>query len=275
MKMGKNVETDGVFVGAEAGVKKSKMRTLKDLIYVPESVWCKSNWIFFGLGGLGIMIWLFIPKTPESEMTPNTYSPNLTIWLQDKIGVEGPFAWFASIYYIFLMMTGIAFLFIVAYFAPRGEKGRMSWMYAVAILVGGVTDMMIYLIFPVAPPIRVEEDLDAGVVEIRKSVLPWSDNLITLKYCAFPSGHIFYALVGYFMCREENFKKMGYFFLINASIFSFIILYLGEHFWFDILGSIILALAAFYPILWIIDKKYGHQWISKRTSTKTESLSKD
>ena len=174
---------------------------------------------------------------------------------------------FASYYYIFMMMTNIASLAFVSYFAPRGAKGRDCWVYVSAFLIGGFVDTLIYLIYPVAPPIRVSRHLERGVVQIRNEILPWSDALITLKYSAFPSGHVFYTLFGYLVCREEKFRKAGWYYLTNACVFSFIILYLGEHYWFDIVGSIILAVTVFYITTRIIDLKYPPKNLNKKNNS--------
>ncbi len=192
----------------------------------------------------------------ESQISPHTFSPNVTLRLQALLGTDGFIAGLASVYYNFPMMTNIDLLFVGVYFAPRGKKGRVGWVYGIAILMGGLIDSIIYLIFPVAPPIRVPDHLQQGVVQVRLGQLPWSDDLITLKYSALPSGHIFYSIFGYLLCREEGFTLMGRFYQINTLVFSLIILYLGEHYVIDIIGAFLLAICVFYITTRYLDTKH-------------------
>lgn len=228
--------------------------SLKERLIVPESLLNRRNWIVCA-GGLSIIfIWLIAPSTPPQQ--PHIFSPELTLWLQARLGTEGVMAWFASIYYLIPMLSNVSLFFVVIYFAPRGKIGRASWIYGLAIIIGTLIDFSIYLVYPVAPPIRVPEHLSLGVVQIRMNHLPASEALISLKYSALPSGHIFYSVLGYLVCRAEGFIKSGYFYLTNTTIFSFIILYLGEHYWFDIPGSFLVAATAFYLTTRYLDAKY-------------------
>ncbi|MFQ6123606.1 MAG: phosphatase PAP2 family protein [Candidatus Heimdallarchaeota archaeon] len=203
------------------------------------------NWIVCRLGVGGILLWLLFPIAPESQMTPHTFSPRVTLWLQEHFGTEGLMAWFASLYYYIPMITNVALFFFVMYYAPRGNKGRDGWIYGICILLGFLVELIIYLVYPVAPPIRVPDYLKQGIVQVRLNKLPWSDKLITLKYNALPSGHMIYSILGYLVCQEEGFTKPRYFYLMNTMIFSFIILYLGEHYWIDIISSFIVAIGVF------------------------------
>ena len=230
--------------------------TIKDRLFVPETIYNRINWIVCSLGVGGILLWLLFPTTPESQIIPHTFSPGVTLWFQERLGTEGLMAWFASLYYNFPMMTNIVLLFLVIYYAPIGNKGRKSWIYGVSILLGFWVEMIIYFAYPVAPPIRVLEYLNQGVVQVRLNKLPWSDKLITLKYNALPSGHMIYSILGYLVCREEGFKKTGYFYLMNTIVFSFIILYLGEHYWIDIIGSFIVAFSVFFLTTRYFDTKH-------------------
>ncbi len=231
---------------ATATIPDKYNHTIKDRFFVPESLYNRINWIVCSAGLGGILLWLLFPTTPESQMIPHTFSPGVTLWLQERLGTDGLMAWFASLYYNFPMIINIALFFFVMYFAPKGNKGRDGWIYGVCILLGFLVELIIYLAYPVAPPIRVPEYINQGVVQVRLNKLPWSDNLITLKYNALPSGHMIYSILGYLVCKEEGFTKPGYFYLMNTIIFSFIILYLGEHYWIDIIGSLIVTISVFF-----------------------------
>lgn len=250
----------------------TRHRTLKDRLFVPETIYNRINWIVCSLGVVGILLWLLFPTTPESQIIPHTFSPGVTLWFQERLGTDGFMAWFASLYYNFPMMTNIVLLFVVIYFAPKGKKGRESWIYGVSILLGFWVEMIIYFAFPVAPPIRVPEYLNQGIVQVRLNKLPWSDKLITLKYNALPSGHMIYSILGYLVCREEGFTIPGYFYLTNTLVFSFIILYLGEHYWIDIIGSFIVAISVFFLTTQYFDAKYPKS--IKKLDSKTKNFNK-
>lgn len=191
------------------------------------------------IGIVGLMIYLLNSMLWRVDHF-NTLSPGITKNLQEMIGTNGIFAVFASMYYFFIFATNLALVIISAYFAPYYGKHKTSpWLYIVGIYLVWFVDMIFYVIYPVAPPIRY----NSGVVRIRQNYMPWSDTLIGMKYNAFPSGHIMYLTCGLYIGMREKIKKLELWYLINLILTSFVVLYLGEHYIHDLVSGFIVALS--------------------------------
>jgi len=190
---------------------------------------------------LGIFV-IFIPILyelfgfvgTEQSITPYTLPATVTNTLQNIFGTEGVTAYFASYYYFIVQLLVLGGLACVIFFTKK------PWGYFLAALICFVVDSTIYLIFPLAPPVRT-----GAAVPIRLNLFPVSDYIITAKYSAFPSGHIMASFLGFLICRKENFKKIEVLYIMNTLIMSFVVVYLGEHYLVDSFGGILLAVFAF------------------------------
>jgi membrane-associated phospholipid phosphatase len=180
----------------------------------------------------------------EQSITPYTFPATVTNTLQNIFGTKGVTAYFASYYYFFVQLLVLGGLACVIFFTKK------PWVYFLAALICFVVDSTIYLIFPLAPPVRT-----GAAVPIRLNLFPVSDYIITAKYSAFPSGHIMASFLGFLICRKENFKKIEALYIMNTLIMSFVVVYLGEHYLVDSFGGIFLAVFAFKMANYI-GKKY-------------------
>lgn len=189
----------------------------------------------------------------ESLIEPNTLNDFPTRWLQEKLGTDTVFAYFASYYYFIphvLIMAGLAPMFLFA-------KRRPPWFYLSIAMIIFIIDTSFYFIYPVAPPIR----LDSPLIEpIRINIFPFSDTTISVHYSALPSGHIFISFLGLLIAYIEKWKKTMKIYAFNTIIMTFVIVYTGDHYVEDAIASIILVLGV-YALIWIISKKKG--WIIK------------
>ena len=221
-------------MGFKGGIKKAYLNFLSD----------RKNIIF----GLSIFFIPFIYELfghmgVEKNIIPYTLSPSLTIYMQNLIGTDGVAAYLASYYYFFIYLFVISGLAFIIFFS------RKPWVYALAILLALTVESVIYIFFPLAPPMRT-----GAAVPIRINIFHLSDNFVALKYSAFPSGHIMISFLGFLFSKKENFKKCEIFYLANTLIMSFIVIYLGEHYLIDIFGGILLALFSFKTASYIYQK---------------------
>ncbi|MFW9916997.1 MAG: phosphatase PAP2 family protein [Candidatus Thorarchaeota archaeon] len=204
----------------------------------------KANLAIFFFGAFIPVFYLaWRPAELEKKMIPYTYSPALTQWLQDLLGVDTIVAWAFSWVYMSFHIMSIGLLYFVAYFAERGNEGsraRPAWVYGLPMICFQQLDMLIWLIWPVAPPIRWIPE-GSGVVAIRTRWLPWSDDLITYYYSALPSGHASVTIAGFLAAHYSGQKKFRAFFFVEWFLVTFTILYLGEHYWLDPVASILVA----------------------------------
>ncbi|MCK4636324.1 MAG: phosphatase PAP2 family protein [Methanomicrobia archaeon] len=217
------------------GIKKASANFMGD----------KKNIIF------GIFI-IFIPVLyelfgfvgTEQNIIPYTLPATITNALQNFLGIKGVMAHFASYYYFYIQLLVLGGLVCVIFFTKK------PWVYFLAALICFAADSVIYMFFPLAPPVRT-----GAADPIRLNLFPVSDYIITAKYSAFPSGHIMASFLAALICRKENFKKVEILYIMNTFIMSFVVVYLGEHYLIDAFGGILLAVFAF-KVANYIGKKY-------------------
>jgi dolichol kinase len=192
----------------------------------------------------------------EAEMWPNTYTPEPSQVLQDFFGTEGLFAFLMSHFYIHFKFVTIFSFYFVIYFAERERrngKARPAWVYGASFLSFQAINLTIWYFFPVAPPIRwISEGSD--VTAIRGANIDYSDQIITYYYSAWPSNHMSTAIAGIMIAHMSGQRKFEAFYIFDTLINSFCIVYLGEHYWMDALGT-----AIFIPLLLTVGPKLYDQ----------------
>jgi membrane-associated phospholipid phosphatase len=182
----------------------------------------------------------------ESGIDPHVMPPICTRMLQDLLGTEGFIATVSSYFYIYGHFCALLLLGVVIFFSKNQRTNML------AVVLSFAMESLIFLIFPLAPPVRTE-----AAVPIRLLIFPSSDAMVSIKYSAFPSGHIIKSVLGYIICKRENFVNLSYIYAINTALVSFVILYLGEHYAVDILGGILFAVIGFAAARYIIKNYLG------------------
>jgi hypothetical protein len=189
----------------------------------------------------------FLPL--EETMNPHTFPATFTILLQDILGTKGPIAKFASYYYVIPHLAITVLLGPLFFFS----KNRPPWVYMSVGIIIFIIDSVIYLTYPVAPPIRVE---DLEVVPIRIEYFPWSEKTITAHYSAIPSGHIFISTLGALIAIIERWKKIAALYVVNTIVMTVVIVYTGDHYLIDAMLSVIFVVGT-YKLVWYVAKKKG------------------
>ncbi|MFX0113773.1 MAG: phosphatase PAP2 family protein [Candidatus Hodarchaeota archaeon] len=224
--------------------QRAKERVELEKKYLKRFFSNKGNIAVFFFGAFIPVFYLaWRPAELEKKMTPYTYPSTLTQWLQDLLGIDTITAWAFSWIYMSFHIMSIGLLYFLAYFAEReneGYRARPAWVYGLPMICFQQLDILIWLIWPVAPPIRWIPE-GSGVVAIRTRWLPWSDDLITYYYSALPSGHGSVTIAGFLTAHYSGQKKFRAFFFFEWFLVSFTILYLGEHYWLDPVASIMVA----------------------------------
>ena len=186
----------------------------------------------------------------ESSMIPHTFSPSLTIWLQERLGTDGIVAYAASYYYVIphiILMAGLGPLFLFA-------RKRPAWVYMAMAVSIFIIDSIIYVVYPVAPPVRLE---GTGVVPIRINLFELSETTITAHYSALPSGHIFTSVLGLLIAMVERWKWPTILYGANTVIMTVVIVYLGDHYLIDSFASVVLV-TGIYAVVWGIARRTSY-----------------
>jgi hypothetical protein len=130
------------------------------------------------------------------------------------------------------------------YYLVALSSEREFWRYGLAFWATWLTQYTLQMFVNLASPIRNSE---TGLVFIREEVFPWSENLVGMKYGAFPSGHIGVTLLVFMIARDRGAPWIQKAAIGCLIIMFWAILYLGEHYLVDAVASAIL-----YPILYLI-----------------------
>ena len=144
---------------------------------------------------------------------------------------------FAMSYYLFHPA-----LIIIAFILLYKKKKEFLWKSAKIYFFIGFAWIFFSLLYPIAPP-RFNSDFP----QIRLGVFSSGDLIIGLRYASFPSFHVFSTFLASFLSFRFSPKYFKPFLLISI-YYSFVVLFLGDHYWFDVLGGFVLAVLAFKSI---------------------------
>lgn len=186
--------------------------------------------------------WLFVGNIPTALLQQHLYRP-AQVSPQDLVAV---FLYFMH----FPLPIMVGFLF---WMSDRGQYLR----YVGALLGMSFAAFVVYLFFPSTPP-RLQGGIDVHWVThetVNKLfssyfMSPLYEHLNPNNYAAFPSLHAaFPTLAALFAWRSHRALALG---LIGwAGCVWLAIVYLGEHYFVDVLAGLVLALAAFLVAGWI------------------------
>ena len=160
-----------------------------------------------------------------------------SIWLQEYRHVA--LDYFLSYSWVMIFISVGSLYYLVAITSERD-----FWRYGLAFWATWLTQYTIQMFVNLASPIR---DSSTGLVFIREEVFPWSENLVGMKYGAFPSGHIGVTLLVFMIARDRGAPWIRKVALGCLAIMFWAILYLGEHYLIDALASAIL-----YPTIYLV-----------------------
>jgi len=165
------------------------------------------------------------------------FSVEPSIWLQDYRHVALDYFLSYSWVVIFISVGSLYYLVAIT-------SGREFWRYGLAFWATWLTQYTLQMFVNLASPMR---DDSTGLVFIREEVFPWSENLVGMKYGAFPSGHIGVTLLVFMIARDRGAPWIQKVALGCLAIMFWAILYLGEHYLVDAIASAIL-----YPTIYLV-----------------------
>lgn len=184
-------------------------------------------------------------QTPEKiNKRVRFYSPKITQVLQKKF--EHPFInWFTSVFWFWIFGTSIFLMWFICMF-----QGENAWRYGVPVVTAVSTSLFIQIAYPVVVPIRYGDfGKEVPVKLIRFEVMENSDKVNGLLYNGLPSNHlgmvvtgIWLSLVVYNTDQWTGWIVIAVIFVFMALIFCFAVLYLGEHYWQDLVAAVIVYL---------------------------------
>lgn len=190
-----------------------------------------------------------------------------TIRLQQLL-YHGHLAWY-DFYFYFLYMIHFVVPFAVAILIWR-TRPKLYWRYVMAFVALSYAGFLTYLAFPAAPPWMASELHYIDTIRKLSTDIWWAMGVhnfpsLNAKFnpnpvAAVPSLHCAYpTLVFLFLLRAYG-RKMLPFIIYPASIW-FGVVYLGEHYVFDVLIGIGYATAAYLGVNYAFDR-----WAAKKAA---------
>ncbi|MFX0122353.1 MAG: phosphatase PAP2 family protein [Candidatus Hodarchaeota archaeon] len=241
-----------ILVGDVLGVLNEIVEAYQEAFAVPFNV-------FLLLLMIGMLIfWLSANKWQTPDRVRNRaifMNPKPTQFLQKHLRSHETLAKVLDFLTIQVWFWVFAVTVVIEIFIC-GLQGKEAWRYGIMVLTAWGTSMTIQFMFPVVVPIRWDEfDRELPVIPIRLLKFKQSDNVNGLLYNGLPSNHFGMMLAGALLCLFFSFNDSWFgwyggiiFFLTLAAIFSFSVIYLGEHYIWDLIASIFV----YVPIMTVI-----------------------
>jgi len=198
-------------------------------------------------------VYQLVPRALPPPASPNSFSGEDVLFLQNHLSSEyfdiAMVCIYSAGYVIMIYGTGI-------YIFLKRDIPRLKRYLAVFVLVQAMA-MLTWWRFPVAPP-RMAVD---GVRDVRRSIFGTSESFNPYPWGAFPSLHVANSVSAVLFMRFYGRKALLAWIFIFLSL-TFSTIYLGEHYWQDVVGGIAYALAGYLVIKYLSQTKTGKKIFS-------------
>ena len=196
-------------------------------------------------------------QTPEKiRQRVKFFNPSITKILQDKF--RSPFLdWFTSVFWFWIFGTSIFLMWFICMF-----QGPEAFRYGIPIVTAVSASMFIQLFYPVVVPIRYGDfgkELPVKVIRL-ETMGANTDKINGLLYNGLPSNHLGMVVTGLWLCLMvyshdpwTGWLIFAVAFIILGLIFMFAVLYLGEHYWQDLVAAIVVYLVVLTVVELIIN----------------------
>ena len=196
-------------------------------------------------------------QTPEKiRQRVKFFNPSITKILQDKF--RSPFLdWFTSVFWFWIFGTSIFLMWFICMF-----QGPEAFRYGIPIVTAVSASMFIQLFYPVVVPIRYGDfgkELPVKVIRL-ETMGAYTDKINGLLYNGLPSNHLGMVVTGLWLCLMvyshdpwTGWLIFAVAFIILGLIFMFAVLYLGEHYWQDLVAAIVVYLVVLTVVELIIN----------------------
>jgi PAP2 superfamily len=193
-----------------------------------------------------------------------------TVALQ-HLWYHGSLHWYDYYFYFTYMLHFLA-PFTLAMLIWRYRPGKY-WQYAGALLALSYAGFLTYMLFPAAPP-WMASDLHLTAPIAKLSTLVWwgwgVHNIPTLyahfnpnPVAAVPSLHAAYPMLDFLFVNKLFGRKISLPFLIYPISVWVGVVYMGEHYVFDVILGVIYALGAFYASEFVIARGWHRPVVAR------------
>ena len=184
------------------------------------------------------------------------FDPAITQKLQKRF--RSPFLdWFTSVFWFWIFGTSVFLMWFICLF-----QGPEAFRYGVPVVTAVSVSMFIQLFYPVVVPIRYGDfGKEVPVKIIRMETMgTTSDKVNGLLYNGLPSNHLGMVVTGLWLSLTiytgdpwTGWIVIAIAFIILGLIFIFAVLYLGEHYWQDLVAAIVVYIVVLTTVKLVID----------------------
>jgi hypothetical protein len=184
------------------------------------------------------------------------FDPKVTQQLQEKFR-NPKLDWFTSVFWFWIFGVAVFLMWFICMF-----QGPEAFRYGIPVVTATSVSMFIQMFYPVVVPIRYADfgkDLPVTIIRF-EAMGAGSDKINGLLYNGLPSNHLGMVVTGLWLCVVINivdpwagWQVMAVAFVILGLIFMFAVLYLGEHYWQDLIAAIIVYSVVLTATKFILD----------------------
>ena len=201
-----------------------------------------------------------------------------TVWLQHLL-YHGHLSWYDYYFYFLYMAHFLApFLLGIALWKLRPQG---YWSYVTSLVALSYAAFITYLLFPAAPPWLASQMGFLPHVEHLSTDIWWSwgvhnfptlyDKFAPNPVAAVPSLHAAYPTLDFLYVRRFFGNKVAAVFAIYPISLWLGIVYLGEHYIFDVILGIIYAVVVYAATMYAIRRGWTVRALYQRMRTKRET----
>jgi hypothetical protein len=215
--------------------------------------------LFLTIGMLGFWWSAHWWQTPDRvKRRAVFFSPKPTQYLQSKLRTNPNSTFTKVLDFITIQIWLWVFtITVVIEVYICGLQGDQAWRFGLPVILSWGTSMTIQFIYPVIVPNRWDMfGRELPVKALRLEQFKKSDTVNGLLYNGLPSNHLGMMIAGAVLCLFIDTVASSWwvwslgivFFILLGIFFSFSVIYLGEHYIWDLIASILV----YIPIMVVV-----------------------
>ncbi len=219
--------------------------------------------VFLLLVTIGMLILWYSARwwqTPDKvHKRAKFFSPKPTQYLQTKLRTKEKMTKILDFLTMQLWLWAFTITVIIEVYIC-GLQGDQAWRYGLPVILSWGTSMTIQFLYPVIVPNRWDAfGRDLPIIPLRLEQFKQSDNVNGLLYNGLPSNHLGLMMAGAILCYFIGLTSSWWvwtagivFFLVLGTFFCFSVIYLGEHYIWDLVASIVVYVPIMFGVFSIL-----------------------
>ncbi|MHA2108724.1 MAG: phosphatase PAP2 family protein [Candidatus Hodarchaeales archaeon] len=200
-------------------------------------------------------------QTPDKvHKRAKFFSPRPTQILQEKLRTNATVTKILDFSTMQLWLWAFTMTVVIEVYIC-GLQGDQAWRYGLPVILSWATSMTIQFLYPVIVPNRWNDfGRELPIIPLRLEQFKSSDNVNGLLYNGLPSNHLGLMLAGAILCYFISLSSPWWvwtagivFFILLGIFFCFSVIYLGEHYIWDLIASIVVYVPIMFGVFSILN----------------------